>query len=183
MQLTHTRPTLTAMSDPFAVLNLPPRFDLDDTELHSRFIQASAATHPDRFTDPVDQAQAAERAAEVNQAYAVLSDPERRADALLTLLGGPAKDEDKSLPPDLLMDMMEVRETLEEAVASNNQEKLDRLHVWANDQRQTHLQKITALFGEAGDPADHLPADTAKAVRLELNTLRYIQRMLDQMPE
>lgn len=171
------------MPDPFKTLSLPRRFNLDEADLHTRFIQASAATHPDRYTDPVDQAQAAERAAEVNHAYAVLSDPERRADALLTLLGGPAKDEDKSLPPDLLMDMMEVRESLEEAVTDDNRTELDKLRDWANNQREAHLKKIAELFGDVGDNSETLPANIAKAVRLELNTLRYIQRMLDQMPD
>ena len=167
------------MPDPFQMLGLPPRFDLNQADLHAKFIQASSATHPDRYTDPVQQAQAAERAAEVNQAYAVLSDPERRADALLTLLGGPAKDQDKSLPPALLMDMMEVREQLEQAVADNNQAELDKLRDWADDQRDAHLKMIKNLFA---DTQDELPAGAAKSIRLELNALRYIQRMLDQMP-
>ena len=166
------------MPDPFETLGLPPRYDLNEAELHTRFIQASAATHPDRYTDPVEQAQAAERSAEVNHAYAVLSDPERRADALLTLLGGPAKDEDKSLPPDLLMDMMEVREQLEEAVAQENLDELNKLRNWANDQRDAHLKIIRALFADK----DTLVPEVAKSIRLELNALRYIQRMLDQMP-
>ena len=166
------------MPDPFQTLGLPPRFDLNEAELHAKFIQASAATHPDRYTDPVDQADAAERAAEINHAYAVLSDPERRADALLTLLGGPGKSDDKSLPPDLLMDMMETRERMEEAIAENNQAELDKLRAWANTQRETHLKKIRSLFANQ----EELAPGNAKAIRLELNTLRYIQRMLDQMP-
>ncbi|GAB4108887.1 MAG: Fe-S protein assembly co-chaperone HscB [Phycisphaeraceae bacterium] len=167
--------------DPFDILNLPRRFDLDPNQLHARFIQASAANHPDRFTDPVRQAEAAEKAAQINHAYAVLSDPEKRADALLTLLGGPAKEDDKSLPPDLLMDMMETRERLEDAIAENNQAELDSLRDWANQQRQQHLDRIADLFAQ--HPQCPLPSDTAKAIRLELNTLRYIQRMLDQMPQ
>jgi len=171
------------MPDPFKTLNLPARYDLDPAELHAQFIQASAQTHPDRYTDPVEQAQAAERAAEVNQAYAVLSDPERRADALLALLGGPAKEDDKSLPPDLLMDMMEVRERLEDAVASEDRDELETLRAWAMDQRDAHLKVIADTFGNSSvGCASSLPDDDAKAVRLELNTLRYIQRMLDQMP-
>ncbi len=171
------------MPDPFKTLDLPPRFDLDTGDLHTRFIQASAATHPDRYTDPVQQAQAAERAAEINHAYAVLSDPERRADALLTLLGGPAKDQDKSLPPDHLMDMMETRETLEAAVANQDHAELDKLRAWAHDHREAHLKKIAELFAEsANDSGNELPDPTAKAIRLQLNALRYIQRMLDQMP-
>jgi molecular chaperone HscB len=167
------------MPDPFEKLGLPPRFDLDEADMHARFIHASSSTHPDRYSDPVRQAQAAERAAGVNQAYAVLKDPEKRADALLTRLGGPAKDQDKSLPPDLLMDMMETRERLEEAIASDDRAELDKLRGWAHDQREAHLKKIADLFA---DTRDGLPADTAKAIRLELNALRYIQRMLDQMP-
>lgn len=167
------------MPDPFQTLGLPPRFDLNEADLHARFIQASAANHPDRYTDPVDQADAAERAAEINHAYAVLADPERRADALLTRLGGPAKDQDKSLPPDLLIDMMETRERMEDAVAENDRPQLDQLRAWANHQRETHLKMIAELFA---DNPHALPPDTAKSIRLELNTLRYIQRMLDQMP-
>lgn len=167
------------MPDPFQTLGLPPRFDLNEADLHAKFIRASAANHPDRHTDPVDQADAAERAAEINHAYAVLSDPERRADALLAQLGGPGKSDDKSLPPDLLMDMMETREQMEEAIAENNRAELDQLRAWANEQRDAHLKKIASLFAEHHDA---LPADTAKSIRLELNTLRYIQRMLDQMP-
>jgi molecular chaperone HscB len=167
------------MPDPFETLSLPPRFDLDQADLHARFIQASSATHPDRYTDPVEQAQAAERAAEINHAHAVLSDPERRADALLMLMGGPAKDQDKSLPPALLMDMMDIREQLEEAVADNNQSELDKLRDWAHDQHNAHLKTIQGLFA---DTQNKLPADTAKAIRIELNALRYIQRMLEQMP-
>jgi len=171
------------MPDPFKTLSLPRRFDLDLAELHTRFIQASAATHPDRYTDPVEQAQAAERAAEINLAYAVLSDPERRADALLTRMGGPAKELDKSLPPDLLMDMMETREQLEAAVADQDHAEQDKLRAWAHDQREAHLKKIAELFAAAPSDADNqLPKDTAKTIRLELNALRYIQRMLDQMP-
>lgn len=180
LQLPHATPTLTGMDDVFHILGLPRRFDLDLAELHARFIHQSSTHHPDRHTDPIAQAQAAEQSAEINHAYAVLSDPQRRADALLTLSGGPAKDQDKSLPPELLMDMMETRERMEEAVAADDQAELDRLRAWAHDQRQTHLAKVAGLFKDAGDTL--APSD-AGAIRLELNALRYIQRMLDQMPE
>ena len=167
------------MQDPYETLNLPRRFDLDEAQLHARFIEASSACHPDRHTDPVAQAEAAEQAAIVNQAYATLANPESRADALLILLGGPAKGDDKSLPPDLLMEMMEIREQMEEAVAANDTPALDKLRGWADEERRTHLIKVADLFDTAGDT---LPADQAKAIRIKLNTLRYIERMLEQMP-
>lgn len=168
------------MFDPFAILGVPRRFDLDEAELQRRFLAASAATHPDRFTDPIEQVEAAERAAEINEAYRVLSSPEARADALLRLLGGPAKEEDKSLPPNLLMEMMEVREELEEAQESGDEATIRRLRDWATQQRAARLAKVADYFRAV--TGDSCPKETAKNIRLELNALRYAQRMLDQMP-
>jgi molecular chaperone HscB len=167
------------MQDPFKTLGLPRRYDLNEADLHPKFIQLSSVNHPDRYSDPVDQADAAERSAEINQAYATLKDPQRRADALLILIGGPAKEQDKSLPPDLLMDMMETRESMEEAIAQGNLTQLDELRAWGQDQKEAHLKKIADLFGEH---ENNLPEDAGKTIRVELNTLRYIQRMLEQMP-
>ena len=160
-------------NDPFELLGIEPRFDVDEAELHRRFIAASSATHPDRFNDPLEQADAADRAAAINAAYQTLSDPERRANALLLLRGGAAKEDDKSLPPDLLMEMMEVRERMEEAVASDDAAELDALRQWVDAERRSRLDHIASLF-HASDLA---------GVRLQLNALRYVERMLEQMPD
>jgi len=162
----------------FAVMGLEPGFALDEAELQRRFIALSAEAHPDRYTDPVEQSEAASRAAKINEAYRVLRDPASRAEALLARRGGPGKSEDKSLPPDLLMEMMEVREAMEQAVAEDDQAKLAELRQWAQQRRAAHLEKIAELFASGDDPVE-----TGKAVRLELNALRYAERMLEQMPE
>ena len=164
------------MEDPFAVLGVEPRFDLDMDRLHARFIELSARTHPDRFADPLEQAEATDRASRLNEAYRILTEPEKRADALLRLHGGPAREDDKSLPPDLLMQMMEVRERMEEAVASRDADELAELRQWAEDQRREHLARVAKLF-DGG-----VTNDSAKAIRLELNALRYFERMIEQMP-
>ncbi|MCC6680349.1 MAG: Fe-S protein assembly co-chaperone HscB [Phycisphaeraceae bacterium] len=163
------------MDDPFTLLGLPPRFDLDEADLHARYLSAAARNHPDRFTDPLEQAEAADRAALLNDAYRTLSDPEQRANALLRVLGGSAKEDDNTLPPDLLMDMMDVRERMEDAIASSDTTALSELRTWADQQRKSHLERIAALF--AASPPD------LKQVRIELNALRYFERMIEQMPE
>ncbi|MEM9418314.1 MAG: Fe-S protein assembly co-chaperone HscB [Planctomycetota bacterium] len=162
------------MANPFETFDLTPAFDLDLEALHQRFLAASAENHPDRFTDPLDQADAAERSSEINHAYRTLTDPEARANALLAVLGGPAPEDDKSLPPTFLMEMMAVREELEDAEAANDAAALSRLRQDAQNKRQHHVDQLSTLF--AADPVD------GKAVRLELNAMRYIERMLEQMP-
>lgn len=162
------------MPNPFALLGLPPRFDLDEAELQQRFLTESSANHPDRFTDPLDQADAAERSAAINHAHQVLADPESRTKALLETLGESADDDRAALPPALLMEVMEIREEMEQAIADDDHAALDRLRKWATEKRQGHLGELAVHFAAS-------PVNTA-AVRQVLSALRYVQRMLDQMP-
>ena len=173
-------------NNPFDTLGLTPRFDLDPEELHRRFIAGSAANHPDRFLEPLDQADAADRSARINQAYRVLRDPQSRAEALLLVLGGPTAQADKSLPADLLDTMMERREELEAATARNDKAALVRLHQWAADQHAAHLGRIATLLAQAAAASTATPGSTApllREARRELNALAFFRRMLDETPE
>ncbi len=168
------------MSNPFATLGLSARYALDQQTLHQQYIQASAATHPDRFADPLEQADAARRAAQINEAYRVLKDPEARANALLALWGGPAKEDDSSLPPDLLMEVMEMREAMEDATASKDHDQRQQLTQQARDQHQQRLATIAQLFEQAHAKPPDQRDDLLSRIRLELNALRYFQRMIEQ---
>jgi len=166
--------------DPFDILGLDVGYDIDDAALHRKFIEMSALHHPDRYTDPLEQVEAAEQAAAINEAYQVLSNPERRANTLLERFGGASKSDDKSLPPDLLMQMMEIREEQEEAQAANDTAKLEELADWARTQREEHLTRIAGHF-RGIDPTVKPDEEVLKAIRLELNALRYFERMLEQI--
>jgi molecular chaperone HscB len=158
-----------AQPSPFDLLGVPPQFDLDATDLRQRYLAASAKTHPDRFTDPLEQAEAAERASAINAAYRTLSDPAQRAKALLMRRGVWADLDSAQLPPALLMEVMEVREELEEALAAGDQPTIDRLRQWAAQQREAHLAQLADHFGSDEPDVD--------AVRQTLAALRYVERM------
>ncbi|MEM9416077.1 MAG: Fe-S protein assembly co-chaperone HscB [Planctomycetota bacterium] len=167
------------MDDPFELLGIEPVFELDPSTLQAQFLSASARCHPDRFTDPLEQADAADRMSRVTQAYRQLSDPESRAHALLALRGDSADTEGeatKALPPDLLMEMMEVREALDDAIALGDQPSIEKHRDWAQQKQADYLTSIGKLFEEP--PSEQNSA----AIRLELNALRYMVRMLEQMP-
>jgi len=166
----------------FDILKVPRSFVIDEQQVRQSYLQQSAACHPDRFTDAMDQADAAEQSARLNQAYQTLLDPEQRANTLIALHGGPAKEDDQSLPPDLLMEVMEAREELEAALEKHDQAAVDKLHDWAVAQRSERLSTITDLFEQTRTQGTEHKHETLKRVRLELNALRYFQRMLDQMP-
>ncbi len=170
------------MTNPFAIFDFPVQWDLDQKALHTRFVAASSRNHPDRHTDPLDQGDAAQRAAEINEAYQTLRDDEGRANALLEILGGPGKSEDKSLPPHLLMQMMEVREEMEEAIADDDAATVSRLAAWADEQRMRHVHRVGELLTKASRQDSTKRGPTLQEARLELNALRYFQRMLQQIP-
>ena len=73
------------MFDPFARLALPRRFDLTEAAIRRAFLTKVQSAHPDAGGDQ-------DLGADITKARDTLLNPESRADALLLLLGGPAKD-------------------------------------------------------------------------------------------
>jgi DnaJ-domain-containing protein 1 len=160
-----------AQEDPFARLGFAQLFDIDPAQVQRAYLKRCADLHPDRMRDPLLQAEAARESARLNEARAVLLDDEKRANALLALMGGPGPSEDKSLPDGFLMRMMEVRQELEAAAQADH----ERLAAWAEAERAGHIERVRALFA-APDAAGGL-----EAIRVELNAWRYIERMIEQI--
>jgi len=159
------------MPDAFDLLNLPAAFDVDPAALETAYLREAAATHPDRFDDPLEQADAADRAAAVTAAHRALKDPEQRARVLLARLGVSTNGAG-SPPPALLMEVMELREELEAALHEQDDDEVARLRGGVDAKRAEHLDRLSELF--AVEPPD------TDAVVAELNALRYMQRTLDQ---
>lgn len=169
-------------ANPFEILGLPVSFDVDASQLQRKLAQLAAEHHPDRFVDPLDQADAADRLSAINQAHRQIRDPLSRAQVMLKLLGKGVTLDEKALPPTLLMEMMEIREEMEEAIASSDQPTLDRLRQWASDQQTEHLQQLSSLLSQAQTTDGPEQARLIQQAQIELNTLRYFARMLEQMP-
>ena len=113
------------MPDPFAVLGLPARMDLDREELEAAYLRLSRESHPDfhRGGDEAERLAVLSRSAEVNDAYRTLRDPWRRAEALIASRDPQAMEKTKTLCPMFLMEAMEMREAVTEATGTD----LDRL--------------------------------------------------------
>lgn len=171
-------------ADPFSILELPPRFDLEPADVRRAYRRLAGPLHPDRIADPLEQADAARRVARLTAARDALLDDEARANALLVRLGGPAPEDDRSLPDDFLMEMMEVRDRLESARSSGDAAERQALEDWARDERAGYRDQIAALFAphdaSDGEPAP-LPSDAASEIRQLLNAWRYIERMIEQL--
>lgn len=176
--MTHSFAMPDPTADPFALLGLPRTFEIDAGQLRSAYLKRSAALHPDRFTDPIKQDEAARQAAAINDARAILEDDEFRGNALLALLGGPGKEQDKSLPEGFLPSIMEVREEMELVLANEDPAERARFEQWARSERKEYKDRIAGLFAKALQSPD--PA-TLRNIRQQLNAWRYIERMIEQL--
>lgn len=162
------------MEDPFDILGLPPSFDLDPDAVERAYLARAAVAHPDASRGDDD---APRRAAALNGARAVLADPERRADALLARLGGPSREQEKSLSPGFLAEMLEVREQIEEALPGPAGARAPWAR-WAHERRGAHIRSVSRRFASLPSP----PAATdLKAIRVELNEWRYVERLIEQL--
>ena len=163
------------MDDPFAALGLPRRFDLDAAAMNRAYLARSAALHPDMAGDSPEAARAA---AALNNAKRVLDHAESRADALLILLGGPSRGDHKDLPPGFLIEIMEMREAVESAIASGDSAERAKWGAWATGRRAGYIAEVSARFAALG-PA---PSNAALAeMRTVLNAWRYIERLIEQL--
>ncbi|HPB94325.1 MAG TPA: Fe-S protein assembly co-chaperone HscB [Polyangiaceae bacterium] len=158
--------------NPFKILELESRFDLDLDAAEHRHRELSRALHPDRFVGrPASERRLAlSRAIEVNEAWRTLRDPVRRAEALLNLHGiDSGETSSAKADPELLMEMMEQREALAETRASKDLPRLRDLSATMRDRQARVLDALTKAFSH--DPQTALPV---------LAELRYVRRFLEE---
>lgn len=105
------------MQNLFEILGLPARFEVDLKALEQAYFAAQRATHPDRFIGKpeAERVVAITRSQLVNDAYDTLKNPLTRAEHLLELQGIHALAEETRPEPELLIEMMELRERLADA--------------------------------------------------------------------
>lgn len=165
--------------DAFDILDLPPAFDLERAAIDRAFLARAVSVHPDLAGGELE---AEALTALLNDAKRALLDPETRANTLLARLGGPAADKEKSLPPTLLMEVMEAREGVDAARASGNSAELARWRAWAVEGRESIVKTCRQLFASAlATPSGAADPRLLREIRVQLNAWRSYERMIEQM--
>jgi molecular chaperone HscB len=102
-------------SDYFTSFGLSRLLHIDLAALEAKFYELSRAFHPDFFQQktPAEQTISLGNSALLNTAYRTLKDPIRRAEYLVQLEAGSAKDIRTSPPADLFEEILELQEDLE----------------------------------------------------------------------
>lgn len=155
--------------DAFDVLGLPASFALTQAQIESAYLARAAALHPDAEGEDTGDA------ATLNHARETLLHLESRADVLIARLGGPSRQDERSLPPGFLASIMDIREQCDAAQASHNAPELARLRDWALRERERYASIAQVYFSQPPTPS------TLRELRIHLNAWRYIERLLEQV--
>ena len=163
---------MNLQSDDFELFGLTRRFAQERSAIDARWKELQREAHPDKFAA---QGAAAQRVAmqwsvRINEAYQRLKDPMRRAAYLCELHGAPIKAEDNTtMPAAFLMQQMEWREALEDALADS---ELDALDDGVDQVRRAALAQCEQLIDQQQDYAG-----AARQVR----ALMFIARFADDI--
>jgi len=167
---------------PFEALGFAPAYDLDPALVRKRLLTLSRALHPDVHGtgDAPTRRLAESNTAALNAAYQVLSDDFRRADHLVGALGGPAEDEERSMPAEFLAEALEWNEAIAEARGAGRPSA-----ALAGLEQRLKRERLETL-GYAREKLVPLPqrgAPVLREVRQRLNAVRYIDRALREIGE
>ena len=155
--------------DHFARLGLVPRFVIDLEELDRLYFALQRQVHPDRFATRTarERAISQNQAVTLNEAYEVLRSPLARAEYLLRLADAAVDDVHTIHDPELLVEQMERRESLDEARDAAGVE--------------TCIGAAAAdVMSAESDIAAAFAADDLTAARRATLRLRYLQRLVDE---
>ena len=160
--------------DPFAILGIAPSFDVDLAAVEQTHRELSRALHPDKYVGagPSERRESLSRAMGVNEAWRIVRDPIRRAEALLAREGVTVA-EDRAPPgdPEFLMEMLEQREALSEAISAKDRGAVAKLAAAVRARADAAERAVGAAFD----------AKEVEAVAARLGELRFFRRFLDEV--
>lgn len=170
---------ISAEEDHFSLFGLERRLRLDPANLERVFLRLSREFHPDRHgaAAPEVRATVQRNSARVNDAARTLRDPVARAEYLLALEGVTRPEGEVKYPPDLLMEVFDLRERLAEGTDPAAAAKSRALSSDAD-------AKLETLFGEhdeASDPASRRAV--LLAIRDALDRKKFLGNLAREVAE
>jgi molecular chaperone HscB len=154
----------------FELFELPVSLQIDKTKLAQKYFELQKKYHPDFFAKATEheQAEALEISSQLNKALKVLKNEDQTIKYILQLKQLLEEEEKYHLPPDFLMEMMELNEELDENSAIQIQALEEQLY-----------SEVAPIIKKYND-ATALQADLLKLKEYYYKK-KYLQRILDRL--
>lgn len=101
----------------FELFDIPLSFKVDQKQLSGKYFELQKKFHPDFFANAneAEQEEMLRQSSEVNKAYNTFKNPNATLQYVLELKGLLQPNEKYDLPPDFLMEMMELNEAVDDS--------------------------------------------------------------------
>lgn len=157
----------------FELFDLPVAPVVDKSNLAKKFFELQRSNHPDFFTQATEneKEESLQLSAEVNKAFAIFNNKQLTIEYFLEINQQDTKNEKPILPPDFLMEMMEINEAITEGDKDIN----ERIEAFGK-QLDTGVEEVITRYREG------------TAAEADLITLKnyyykkkYLNRILDRL--
>lgn len=158
----------------FSLFDQPESYDIDQQKLDKLYKNYQRLVHPDRFYRSSNEEKIFSDKVTtcVNDGYKTLSDPIRRGEYFLDMK---KIKFDKEVPPDFLIDVLELHEQIDNAKDTAELVKLfQEVQQRIKDENKILMDCLKLVNGEVKDP---------KGAGASLSKMKYYQRIHDSMRE
>jgi len=170
-----SQPSPSLHTSAFTLLGFEPALELEEVELKRRFEHLRTQFHPDRFSQgsALERRLAVQRAADINAAFATLSNPLSRAQLYFEWRGITLNEARSLDDAAFLIQQMEWREALEDARDNAARHALQQQikQLWA---------KNWAYLRSAAEAASSATMDAA-LIQAHLQRLQFLQRFIEHI--
>lgn len=154
----------------FELFELPISIQIDRTKLAQKYFELQKKYHPDFFANATEyeQEQALEISSQLNKALKIFKNKDQTIKYVLQLKDLLEEEEKYQLPPEFLMEMMDLNEELNEGSA----QQIEALETQLYSDVQTIIENY-----------NHATATTADLLKLKeyYYKKKYLQRILDRL--
>ena len=161
----------------YELFEMPLSLKVDKKHLQDKYFELQKKYHPDFFSNESEEEQAdvLERSSMINKAYKIFQDDDETIKYFLQQKGLLEEEEKYELPPDFLMEMMELNEALMEVDDSSLEETETKI-----SQLQKHL------YDEVQNIIEHYIEDrTTNEQLLQVKDYyykkKYLKRILERL--
>jgi molecular chaperone HscB len=156
----------------FELFELPVSLHVDGNQLSKKYFELQKKYHPDYFTQSTDaeQEDALEKSSAINKALKIFRDKDSTIKYVLQLKGLLEEEEKYQLPPDFLMEVMDLNEEL-------TNDSTAAIHDFENE-----IYAGVKTIVEQYDNATVTTADLLKVKEYYFKK-KYLQRILDRLDD
>jgi molecular chaperone HscB len=160
----------------FELFEIPVAPTIDKTGLSRKYFELQKKFHPDFFTNESEEEKESvlQQSADINKGFKIFQNKEKTIEYFLQQKGIIATDEKYALPPDFLMEMMELNEELDEA---DPELTLGKVKEYETD-LYTGIEQLLANYNDGATTASDF-----EKLKAYYYKKKYLERILDRLAD